>query len=143
MKKQFFYEMYKIGEGVVIERDGKPLSPGYYKATYGLDGSDPVAFEYSKDRYVWETVTAFKDLAEFRDFFNDFGLLKFEREEYVETVVWKDTHVPVFYDDYGQCFYCICNGLTISFGSFQDNYEDEIRAMLDSSFGGAKAKAAE
>ena len=55
----------------------------------------------------------------------------FEKMEYLETVKYKNQLVPVFIDDYGQCFYAIYKNREIVFGAYQDNYEDEIKYLID------------
>ena len=55
----------------------------------------------------------------------------FEKMEYIETVKYKNQLVPVFIDDYGQCFYAIYKNREIVFGAYQDNYEEEIKYLID------------
>ena len=90
--------------------------------------------QYSKDRNEWtDCEDLYKNHQEFSELFEGIGqsLMKFERLEYVETIVYREQCVPVFVDDYGQCFYCIFNGETMAFGSFQSEYEDEVKHLID------------
>lgn len=90
--------------------------------------------QYSEDRIEWtDCEELYKNYQEFTDLFCGVGdkLMKFEKMEYVETVVYRGQHVPVFIDDYGQCFYCIYCNEEVAFGSFQSNYEDEVRQLID------------
>lgn len=57
--------------------------------------------------------------------------MKMEREDYVETIYYKGKAIPIFCDDYGQCFYCIMDNEVLSFGSFQTEYEDEVKSLID------------
>ena len=130
VKKQ--YIMYMLKDGVV-GKDGVSLEPGFYRCTYSLgDGFDGKC-QYSKDRYEWVDWREFSDLCAFQDFFDELSPtpMKIEREEYIETIFHRGICVPVFLDDYGQCFYAILDNEVISFGSFQDGYEDEIRDLID------------
>ena len=54
-----------------------------------------------------------------------------EKMEYIETIQYRGMSVPVFVDDCSQCFYCIFNNKEIAFGNFQDNYEDEVKFLVD------------
>ena len=113
---------------------GKILSRGYYRFTYDLAGTEiPNPCEYSPDRWKWEKCDAFRSLGEFRDFFESLDPVpvKIESEDYVETITYRGVSVPIFCDDYGQCFYCIVNGKVETFGSFHVEYEDDVKAMID------------
>ena len=57
--------------------------------------------------------------------------MKLEREDYMETITYRGMSVPIFCDDYGQCFYCIYDNKVMSFGSFQPEYEGEVKAIID------------
>lgn len=115
--------------------DGIHLLAGYYRYTYDLSGEElPHAAEFSTDRYHWSDCQLYSTLAEYQELFEkiDSGKkMTIERLEYIETVEYKGQNVPVFLDDYGQCFYCIYMNKVLAFGSFQDNYEDEIKALVD------------
>ena len=128
-----YYIIYCVEKQTTIK--GKELKPGYYRIIYDLSGMDyPHDAQYSKDRDNWEDCEdLYKNHQEFSELFEGVGqsLMKFERLEYVETIVYREQYVPVFVDDYGQCFYCIFNNKEISFGSFQSNYEDEVRHLID------------
>lgn len=128
-----FYIMYLLDKATKV--NGKELKAGYYRIKYDLSGMDyPHDAQYSKDRSEWEDCEGlFKNFQEFADLFRGVGnkLMKFEKMEYVETVVYREQHVPVFIDDYGQCFYCIYNNEEVAFGSFQSDYEDEVRHLID------------
>ena len=127
------YTIYLLDKPTNV--NGKELKPGYYRIKYDLSGMDyPHDAQYSKDRYEWEDCEGlFKNYQEFNDLFSEIGkkLMKFERAEYVETVMYRGQNVPVFIDDYGQCFYCIFNNEEISFGSFRSEYEDDVRNLID------------
>ena len=127
-KPHTFYLIYKIDE------DSDQLKAGYYKYIYDLTGIDlPNPCQYSKDRYDWSTCDKFKSLGEFREFFDRLNPkpMKIEHEEYIETIHYRGVSVPVFCDDYGQCFYCIFNGEILSFGGYQTEYEDEVKSLVD------------
>ncbi len=139
-QKTTYYVIYWVEKETTIK--GKELKPGYYKIIYDLSGVDyPHDAQYSKDRYEWEDCEGlYKNYQEFHELFEGVGqnMMKFERLEYVETIVYREQCVPVFVDDYGQCFYCIFNNKEISFGSFQSEYEDEVRHLIDHELDGKK-----
>lgn len=127
-----FYIMYFVDKNCDV--NGIHLDSGYYRYTYDLSGADiPNPCKYSKDRYDWSSCDLFKDLGKFQDFFNsiDPKPMKMELEDYIETITYRGVSVPIFCDDYGQCFYCILNNEVMSFGSFQSEYEEEVRAIID------------
>ena len=127
-----FYVIYKLDDA--IELDGRRLEAGFYKYTYDLAGTDiPHCCGQSKDGVKWEDCGLFKDFGDFQGFFEKLDPVPFkmEREEYVETLVYKGFHVPIFCDDYGQCFYCIFDNKVLSFGTFQSDYEDEVKSLID------------
>ena len=128
-----YYIAYWIEKPMIVK--GRELKPGYYRITYDLSGIDcQHAAQYSPDRCKWEDCDdLFKNYQEFMSLFEeiDDGVMRFDRLEYVETIVYRGQCVPVFLDDYGQCFYCIFNNKEISFGSFQSEYEDEVRQLID------------
>ena len=111
-RKTTYYVVYWVEKPMTVK--GKKLNPGYYRITYDLSGMDyPHDAQYSKDRYTWiDCDDLYKNFEEFTELFDGIGngMMKFERLEYVETVVYRDQCVPIFIDDYGQCFYCIFNG---------------------------------
>ena len=130
--QHIFYIIYHIETDVDV--DGLHLLAGFYKYTYDLSGVDiPNPCEYSSDRYEWSKCELFAGLGEFQDFFQKLNPepMKLEREDYIETIHYKGVSVPIFCDDYGQCFYCIFDNEVISFGSFQPDYEDEVRHLID------------
>ena len=137
-KPTTFYVIHRLDDDAALA--GMVVASGFYKYKYALDGGIEIdsPCEFSKDRVRWEKCNLFGSLGEFQEFFGKFDTMKIEREEYVETITWRDVSVPVFLDDYGQCFYCIYNGRVLSFGSFQDGYEDEIRELIDSEYEKAK-----
>ena len=132
-QKTAYYVIYWVEKSMKI--NGKKLKKGYYRITYDLSGMDyPHDAQYSKDRNEWEDCEdLYKNFQEFSALFKEVGnkLMKFERLEYVETIIYRGQCVPVFFDDYGQCFYCIFNNEEISFGSFQSEYEDDVRHLID------------
>ena len=67
--------------------------------------------------------------------------MKLEHEEYIETIHYKGVSVPIFCDDYGQCFYCIMDNEVVSFGSFQSEYEDEVKHIIDYKLCKAKSQS--
>lgn len=123
----------------LVDRDcdigGRHLEKGYYRYVYDLTGTTelPNPCTYSKDRREWTACGLFHGLGEFQDFFEKVepSPMKIEREDYVETITYRGISVPIFCDDYGQCFYCIMDNKAISFGSFQTEYEDETMALID------------
>ena len=130
--QHIFYIIYHIETDVDV--DGLHLLAGFYKYTYDLSGVDiPNPCEYSSDRYEWSKCELFAGLGEFQDFFQKMNPvpMKLEREDYIETIHYKGVSVPIFCDDYGQCFYCIFDNEVISFCSFQPDYEDEVRHLID------------
>lgn len=133
LEQPSFYVIYWVDKQTKVQ--DKELKPGYYRIKYDLSGMDyPHDAQYSEDRVEWtDCEELYKNYQEFADLFRGVGdkLMKFEKMEYVETVVYRGQHVPVFIDDYGQCFYCIYCNEEVAFGSFQSNYEDEVRHLVD------------
>ena len=128
-KPHTFYIIYKIDE------DTDQLKAGYYKYMFDLTGIElDKPCQYSTDRYDWSECTQFKSLGDFQDFFDkiDPKPMKIEHEEYIETIYYKGVAVPIFCDDYGQCFYCIFDNKVMSFGTFQTEYEDCVKDLIDS-----------
>ena len=131
-KPHTFYTIYRIDQDADV--DGLHLLSGYYKYEYNLTGIElPTPCQFSTDRYNWSECTMFSDLGEFQEFFDriDPKPMKLEHEEYIETIHYKGVSVPIFCDDYGQCFYCIYDNEVLGFGSFQSEYEDEVKAIID------------
>lgn len=132
-QKTTYYVIYWVEKPMTIK--DKNLKKGYYRITYDLSGMDyPHDAQYSKDRYEWvDCDDLYKNHQEFQELFGKPGrnLMKFERLEYVETIVYRGQCVPIFLDDYGQCFYCIFKNEEIAFGSFQSDYEDDVRHLID------------
>ncbi len=127
-----FYTIYRLEKDVDV--DGLHLLAGFYRFTYDLSGSDiSNPCEYSSDRCGWLKCELFVSLGEFQDFFNKLNpeLMRFDKEDYVETITYKGVSVPIFNDDYGQCFYCIYNNKVLGFGTFQTDYEDEVKDIID------------
>lgn len=127
-----FYIINKLDEDVDV--DGLHLLAGYYKYTYDLTGVElPEPCQFSSDRFNWSECQLFNGLGEFQEFFEKVNPkpMKIEREDYIETIHYKGVSVPIFCDDYGQCFYCIFNGETMAFGSFQSEYENEVKHLID------------
>ena len=133
-QKTTYYVIYWVEKPMTV-KDGKKLKKGYYRITYDLSGMDyPHDAQYSKDRNEWtDCDDLYKNYQGFIELFDGIGeqTMKLERTEYCETIVYRGQYVPVFFDDYGQCFYCIFNNKEISFGSFQSEYEDEVRHLID------------
>lgn len=132
-KPHTFYIIYRIDQDADV--DGLHLLAGYYKYTYDLTGeekSDP-SCHFSADRYNWSECSLFNNLGEFQEFFEKIEPtpMKLEHEEYIETIHYRGMSVPIFCDDYGQCFYCILDNEIVSFGSFQPEYEDEVKHLID------------
>lgn len=125
------YIIYRLDEKTDV--DGQQLLPGYYRFTYNL--SEPALehqCQYSTDRDKWTDCELFKRLSDFQEFFEKIDdKLTMERWEYIETVIWRGKYVPVFLDDYGQCLYCIFDNDVLSFGTYNDNYEDEIKSLIE------------
>lgn len=138
MEEQSYYLVKKIDND--ITHNGVSIPAGYYRVNYKISGR-PVehACQYSKDRAHWEDTILYKSFSEFRDLFDDIedGML-FEKMEYIETIKYKNHLVPVFIDDYGQCFYAIYKNQEIVFGSYNGNYEEEIKYLIDRDEGIAK-----
>ncbi len=126
-----FYVIYFAENG--FDRDGRHFEKGYYRFTYSLSGSDG-ACQRSDDKYRWVDCPVFGDFGSFQDFFEklDPKPMKLEHEDYIETITYKGISVPVFCDDYGQCFYCIFDNKVMSFGTFQAEYEDCVKDLIDS-----------
>lgn len=128
-----FYIIYRIDQDADV--DGLHLLAGYYRYTYDLTGeekSDP-SCHFSADRYNWSECSLFNNLGEFQEFFDKINPkpMKIEHEEYIETIHYKGISVPIFCDDYGQCFYCIYDNRVLGFGSFQSEYENEVKVIID------------
>ena len=131
-KPQVFYIIYFVDKDYNI--NGKHIEKGYYRYVYNLTGVDlPNPCMYSKDRYEWFTCGMFVSLGEFQDFFEKMvpKPMKMDREDYIETITYRGISVPIFCDDYGQCFYCIFGNKVVSFGSYNTEYEDELRHIID------------
>lgn len=131
-RPQELYIIYFVDKDCDV--NGIHLEMGYYRFNYDLTGVEfPDPCKYSKDRYEWSTCDLFKDLGKFQEFFNSFDVkpMKMEREEYIETITYRGVSVPIFCDDYGQCFYCILGNKVVSFGSYNTEYEDELRHIID------------
>ena len=127
-----FYIVYWIEEDVDV--DGIKLDKGFYRYTYDLSGVEvPHACQFSTDRIEWVDCDLFKGLGEFQEAFSKIqgDPMRFEREDYIETIHYKGMSVPIFNDDYGQCFYCIFDNQVLSFGTFQSEYEDEVKFLVD------------
>lgn len=122
-----FYIIYRI------EEDIGDMKAGYYKYVYDLANQISSPCEYSADRNEWTQCEKFNTLAAFQEFFLKLNPapMRMEREDYVETIYHKGKAVPVFLDDYGQCFYCIYDNEVLSFGSFQTEYEDEVKSLIE------------
>lgn len=101
------------------------LKRGYYKFNFELN-----LIQYSSDRNDWVEDEQFKTFVEFNEI-EPYSQMKIEQMEYVETIKYKNQLVPVFIDDSGQCFYAIYKNMEIVFGAYQDNYEDEIKYLID------------
>lgn len=136
MKKNTFYIIYKLDSDMDI--DGLHLLAGYYRFIYDLSGDElPDPCSFSVDRQEWSKCEMFTTLSEFNEFFMKASHpscchpMKIERLDYVETIEYRGQLVPVFVDDYGQCFYCIYDNREFSFGSFQCDYEDEVKSLVD------------
>ena len=131
MDDRSFYLIKKIDKD--MSYNGISIPVGYYRVNYNLSGK-PIkhACQYSKDRIHWEDTTLYKNIVEFRDIFDSVedGMV-FEKMEYIETIKYKNQLVPVFIDDSGQCFYAIYKNREIVFGAYQDNFEDEIKYLID------------
>lgn len=52
-------------------------------------------------------------------------------DELIKNFTYRGFTYPIYLDDYGQCFYTIMDGETISFGSFNTEYEDALRHLID------------
>ena len=131
-----FYIVYRIEEDVAL--DDIKLDRGFYRYTYDLSGGEvPHACQFSEDRCKWVDCDLFKGLGEFQEVFLKLkgDIMRFEREEYIETVHYKGMSIPIFNDDYGQCFYCIFANKVLAFGSFQPDYEDEVKFLVDHEIG--------
>lgn len=134
--QHIFYTIYQLEKDVDV--DGLHLLAGFYRYTYDLSGVDlPDPCEYSSDRYEWTKCELFAGLGEFQDFFQKLNPepMKLEREDYIETITYRGVSVPIFCDDYGQCFYCIYDNKVMTFGSFQPEYESEVKAIIDHDIG--------
>ena len=125
--EHIFYIIYHI------EEDTDGLKAGYYKYVYDLANQISSPCEYSADRNEWTQCERFNTLAAFQDFFQKLNPepIRLEREDYIETIYYRGQAVPVFCDDYGQCFYCIYDNKVVSFGSFQTEYEDEVKSLIE------------
>ena len=131
MEENNYYLIKKIDKDII--NNGISIHGGYYRVNYNLSGTKVEhACQYSKDRIHWEDTTLYKNISEFRDIFDSVedGMV-FEKMEYIETIKYKNQLVPVFIDDYGQCFYAIYKNMEIVFGAYQYNYEEEIKYLID------------
>lgn len=129
MERHTYYIIYHLDTAI------DDLESGWYKYTFALSEEIQVsnACEHSLDRLNWTSCDKFKSLQEFQEFFENIEPkpMKIENNEYIETISYRGLDVPIFFDDYGQCFFCTFNNKEIAFGSFQDNYEDEVKALID------------
>ena len=135
-----FYMMFKLDKEIDVELsngNSVHLNPGFYKFNYCLSGKElEHKFQYSTNRMKWKDCDFCASLYDF-DTLNEKvnekieNVMSFAKLEYVETIYYREKAIPIFYDDYGQCFFGIFEGKEIGFGSFNSNYEDEIRDMID------------
>ena len=137
MESQYtFYITYRIENDAAM--NGMHLPAGHYKYMYDMEGSElPTPCQFSPDGLRWSECKMFNSLEEFKEFFDgiDPTPMKMEREDYVETIHYRGISIPIFCDDYGQCFYCIFNGKVLSFGTFQTEYADDVRTLIDHEIG--------
>lgn len=123
-----FYMTYKL------EKTENGLNPGYYRYAYKLSGN-PVErpCTFSTDNFTWEDCGKFSSYSDFREFFERIkpSPMAFDTMDYVETITYMGLSVPIFCDDYGQCFYCIFNNEVVSFGGFQTEYEEDVKWMIE------------
>lgn len=49
----------------------------------------------------------------------------------VKVISYRGFEVPIYVDDPGQQFYCYWEGETLGFGSYNTNYEDDLRYIID------------
>lgn len=54
-----------------------------------------------------------------------------EKEEVVSSMEYKGFKLNFYFDDYGQQFYTKFNGEIISFGTFNSNYKEEAKYIID------------
>lgn len=52
-------------------------------------------------------------------------------EEAVTTIVYRGYEVPVFMDEPGQQFWCVLDGEEVGFGSFNVDYEEDLKCLID------------
>lgn len=131
---KLYYITYRLEDDSTSFHDTK-LERGYYKYAYDLSGSADIEkpCEFSSDRAEWTKCGLFKNYSEFIEFFEGLpgNLMKFEREDYAETLVYRGFSIPLFCDDYGQCFYCIFDNKCISFGTYNTEYEESVKYLVD------------
>lgn len=53
------------------------------------------------------------------------------KENSIEIINYRGYSVPIFYDDAGQSFYCTLDNKEISFGSFNTEYEEDLKYLID------------
>lgn len=136
-----YYRMFKLDKdldgGIEFKGNKIHLKSGYYRFNYYLSSKEPEhKFQYSTDRLKWEDIDLCSCLSEFDDLRDSISekienVMVFERLEYIETISYRGNAIPVFYDDYGQCFFGIFDNEEMGFGSFNASYEDDIKDMID------------
>lgn len=52
-------------------------------------------------------------------------------KDIVDTLDYRGEHVDFYMDDYGQQFYTVYNGEEISFGSYNTNYKEDMKYVID------------
>ena len=56
---------------------------------------------------------------------------KDDMEEVVDSLDYRGEHVDFYMDDYGQQFYTVYDGGEISFGSYNNNYKEDMKYVID------------
>ncbi len=52
-------------------------------------------------------------------------------KDIVDTLDYRGKHVDFYMDDYGQQFYTVYDGEEISFGSYNTNYKEDMKYIID------------
>ena len=106
---------------------GKLVTKGYRVAIAEQIG-DPKAKGLTK-REVVKVVTPGTILEE--------SVLKSAQNNYIALVYEQESQLVLAGADIstGECFYCIYNNKVMSFGSFQSEYEDELKGIIDYDLG--------
>ena len=56
----------------------------------------------------------------------------------LKTITYRGISVDIFIDDYGQSYYCYFDNECISFGTYNFNYEEDVKYLIDKKLDGVR-----